>query len=77
MPNLNLPCLSCSSPQAADVKHAIGQGALDANTTDRLPDFRSCVAESERWGRRLHQPHQEVWQSINEWQLPDHAIANV
>jgi hypothetical protein len=26
---LRLPCLSCSSPQADDVKHALGTGALD------------------------------------------------
>src|SRR5262245_2313384 len=27
--DLRLPCLSCPHPQAADVKHALGQGALD------------------------------------------------
>ena len=27
--DIRLPCLSCPHPQAADVKHALGQGALD------------------------------------------------
>jgi hypothetical protein len=27
--SLKLPCLSCASPQADDVKHALGQGALE------------------------------------------------
>jgi hypothetical protein len=24
-----LPCLTCSAPQAADIRHALGQGAFD------------------------------------------------
>jgi hypothetical protein len=34
----------------------------------RVPGYRSCVAGSERWKQRLHQPRQELWYSINEWQ---------
>jgi hypothetical protein len=48
MANLNLPCLSCTSPQADDVKRALGTGALDEprnKTPGGLPIMRCRV----RW----------------------------
>jgi hypothetical protein len=54
--------LSRSSPQAADVRHAFGQGAFD----DELPNPNDGDGA-------FTSPVREVWQSINEWQS-DRAI---
>jgi hypothetical protein len=37
MTSLKLPCLSCTSPQAADVRHLLGSGALD-EASNRTPN---------------------------------------
>jgi hypothetical protein len=44
----DMPCLSCTSPQAADVKHALNQGALDQNALWMVVRIRVKMAQRKK-----------------------------